>query len=265
MEAFDQDVLILRRSSFMLAAAASPAAVGAVLACTGRSSAVAMMGAALGWLALGLIVRVWTRNPAPRGRRVRATADARGLFVDGRLVLESSRIRAGWLQPRSFGAPRVHLRARGAVSTIDLAVRSLEAGRALLRALAVDPTRVSAQYWTMALPLGDGRALVRASAAITLVLVFGVMAGHATPAALALSVVALIVLLVGAAVPTRVTVGADGVLVEWLGTMRFVRWSSVADIESFERGVVLALATGEWLTLRTPTTDGRHHPERDEM
>jgi len=264
LEAFDQDVLIVRRSSFLLAVAAAPAILGAELACTGRTSALAV-GAALAWLGLGLLFHVWRRNPAPNERRAHARADARGLFIDGRLVLRSSRIRGGWLQPKACGPPWVRVRGRGAASGVDLAVRDVACGRALLRALAVEPTRVSAQYWAMAQPWGEPRRLARITVALGLLLAFGVAAGRSSSAALALVVVGIIVLVVGSALPTRVTVGADGVLLQWLGTMRFVRWSSVADIQSFEHGTVLALAKGEWLTLRMPAAHEQHHADRDAM
>jgi hypothetical protein len=264
MKTFDDDALIVQRSSRRVAVAAIPVALGAALACTGQPSA-AGLGVALGWLGAGCVLYVWGRSPGSGEHPVRARADARGLFVDGRLVLESRSIEGGWVQPRSRSAPLVHLCARGAGRDLELVVREAEQGRALLRALGVDPTRVSAHYWTLARPLGEPRAFARAATLLALVLAFGIVAGQTAPAALALVVVALLVLFLGGAVPTHVVVGADGVLLRWLGTTRFVGWSTVAAIEAFDGGVVLALGGGEWLTLRTPAGHERHHPERDAM
>jgi hypothetical protein len=263
-ETFDEDVQVIRRSRSMHAAAAAPATLGVLLACTGQSSIVSV-GGVLAWLGVGLLLYVWRRNPGATERPAHARANARGLFIDGRLVLESVRIKGGWLQPRSGGPPLVRVCGRGAGRDVDLAVRDSEAGRALLRALEVDPTRVLAHYWTMARPLGAPRILACAAVAISLMLASGVVVGHSAPAVLALAVVALVVFVIGVGMPTHVSVGADGVLLEWLGTTRFVRWSSVAAIEAFGQGVVLALEKGEWLTLRTPAAPERHHPERDAM
>ncbi len=262
MEAFDEDVLVIRRNRSLLAAAAVPAALGAALARAETSSAV-VAGVVLVWLAMGLLIHVWKRNPVPAETPARAQADARGLFLDGRLLLEGSSIRGGWLQPGWCGLPLVRIRARGMARDVDLAVRDPASGLALLRALGVDPTRTAASYWVMARPLAGRRVLAAAVAAMGLVLTSVFVAGHRTPAALALAVVALAMLVVGTAAPTRVTVGADGVLVQWLGTTRFIRWARVADIEASGHGIVLALESGEWLTLRTPAPHEPHPSERD--
>jgi len=263
MQTFDDDVLIVRRSGLVLAAAAAPAALGVALACTGQPSAVAL-GSAVAWLGAGGLLYAWARNPGALEHPARAHADARGLWLDGALRLEASRITGGWVQPRKHAPPLVHVCARG-TSDVELVVRDVERGRALLRALEVDPTRASAHYWVMARPLGEPRAFARAATVLALVLAFGIVAGQAAPAALALAVVALFVMFAGIAWPMHVTVGADGVHLRWLGTSRFVAWSNVAALEVYDGGVVLALEGGEWLTLRVPAEHERHHPERDAM
>src|SRR6185312_12383667 len=70
------------------------------------------------------------------------------------------------------------------------------------------------------------------------------------PPALAVALVALFVLVVGVSVPTRVTVGADGVFPHWLGTVSLLPWSRVR---------------AAWLTLRMPADGERYQPERDAM
>jgi hypothetical protein len=262
---FDDEVRVIRRSRVAFAIAAAPAVLGAGVACIGQGRGSVAVGVTLAWLAAGAVLHVWRRNPAASERRARARAEAGGLFIDGRLVLDASRVQGGWLQPRTWGPPLVRVCGRGTTRHIDLAVRDSRAGRGLLQALGIDAARVSAQYWTMARPLGEPRSHARAAAVGGLVLAFGAVGGHSTPAALALSVVALLVLVVAASIPTHVTVGTDGISIEWLGTCRFVPWASVAAVESFDRGVVLALSTGQWLTLRTPAADERHHTERDAM
>jgi hypothetical protein len=265
MLTFEDDVVIVQRSGLLLAGACAPLAFGIALACAGLSTADgAGIGFAVAWLGLGGLLYVWARNPAPTERPARVRADARGLFVDGKLALAAARVRGGWVQPRLLAPPVVHVSARRA-RDVEVVVRDIERGRALLRALEVDATHASAQFWTYARPLGEPRAFARAASLGGLVLAFGLVAGQATPLALALAVVAVLVLFAGVAVPTLVTVGADGVLLRWLGTQRFVPWPSVVAVEAFDGGVVLALDGGRWLTLRTPAAHERHHPERDAM
>lgn len=250
METFDESVSVVRRSRTLLAAAAAPAALGTALVSAGRSGVA--VGAVLLWLAAGLLIHVWKRNPAPGQSPVRAQVGSRGLFIDGRLLLKASCIEGGSLVPRCGSQPLVLVRARGLARGIALAVRDRAMGRALLRALGVARTPAAARYWTSSRALADRRTLGLAVTTLAIVLAGGFVAGHYTAAAVALAVVALVAVVVGAAAPTRVTVGADGVLIEWLGSTRFISWLAVAAIEAFERGVVLALESGEWLTLGTP-------------
>ncbi len=262
VEAFDEYVLVVRRNHSLLATAAIVAICCAVLASEAQTT-VASVGAFLAWVAMGLLIHLWRRNPAADERSARVHADARGLRIDGRLLLEACRLRAAWLEPGRGGPTIVRLRARGLARGVTLAVHSRESGRAVLRALGVDPTRVTAHSWTMARPLAERRLFAPAVITAGLFLAFGFVAGQSTPVALALAVVALGVLVVAAAAPTRVTVGADGVLVAWLGTGRFVAWSSVSSIEATEHGLVLALESGEWLTLRTSAGPALQRTERD--
>jgi hypothetical protein len=265
MLTFEDDARVVRRNRLVRAVASAPLALGIALTCAGLTTADgAGLGFAVAWLGLGGFLYAWARNPTPSERCARVRADARGLFLDGKLAIGAPRVRAGWVQPRPHGPPIVHVSARRA-RDVELVVRDIERGRALLRALEVDAAQASAQFWTYARPLGEPRAFARAASLGGLVLAFGLVAGQSTPLALALAVVALFVLFSGVAVPTRVTVGADGVLLRWLGTQRFVAWPSVVAVEAFDGGVVLALDGGRWLTLRTPAAHERHHPERDAM
>ena len=130
------------------------------------------------------------------------------------------------MQPRPHASPIVHVRATGG-RHVRIVVRDVEQGRALLRALALDASRVSAHYWAMARPLGEPRAFGHAGALLGLTLATGLVVGPSVPPVFAVALVALIVLFAGLVLPTRVVVGGDGVLLRWLGTVRFVPWSRV--------------------------------------
>lgn len=258
------DVLVARRRPLVVAASALPALSGVAIAVLGRASALGL-GVAVAWLGLGLLAYVWTRGIGASERAAHVRADATGLFVDGRRALAPEQIRGGWVQPRAGGPPMVHVSGRRRGRSLALSVRDLEEARLLVRALGVDPARASAHYLTLARPLGEPRAFARAATLVALVLAFGVVAGQIAAAALALAVVTLLVVFVGATVPTHVTVGADGVLLRWLGTLRFIPWATVLSIEAFDGVVVLAIEGGSWLTLRTPADHERYQPERAAM
>ncbi len=265
VRAFDDDVLIVRHNRIILAAAGAPLALGSALAVAGVWHAaidLVGVGVALAWLGAGTLFYAWARNPGRVLEQARARADAGGLYFNGELALSAPRVRGGWVEPHLAGLPTVHIRACRRAD-MALVVRSLDQARALLAALEVDPTRAPAHLWTLARPLGEPRAFGPTACLLGLAVVLGAVLGQAAPLALALAAVALIVLFAGVAVPTRVMVGADGVLMRWLGTENFVPWSSVVAIEPFDGGVVLALAKGQWLTLRMPAAHQRYHPERE--
>jgi hypothetical protein len=266
MDTFEDDVLITARSGLVLSAAALPIGFGATLVAMCERSTVGL-GGVLSWLGLGAVLYVWARNPCAAERLARAVADQRGLLIDGRVVLDAASVRGAWLETRRDEPPIVHVRGRKGLRPrrVSLVVRNVERGRALLQALEVDPTRVAAHYWALARPLGDARAFARAATLLGLVLALGVVIGQRAPAALALSVMALLVAFIGACIPTRVVVGADGVLLRWLGGNRFVAWASVEAIEDYDGGVVLALEGGRWITLAMPAEHERYHPERHGM
>ena len=132
---------------------------------------------------------------------------------------------------------------------------------------------MAADYWAMARPLGEPRAFARMGMLLGLAIGLGLLTGPAVTPVFAVALVALIVLCAGVTVPTRVVVGGDGVLLRWLGTVRFVPWSRVADVQPFDGGVTLLLSTpegpqvpgGDRVTLRMPEEHERYHPERDAM
>jgi hypothetical protein len=259
MGTFEDEVVLMRRCRVALAGASLPLALGAALACLPGGASTLALGVALGWLGLGTLLYVLARNPAPHETLVRVYACGAGLLLPGRFV-PSERILGGWVEPRPEAAPLVHVRTEGGAD-VTLVVRDVERGRALLAALGVDASRVAATFWALARPIGEPRTFARLGALVGIALTLGMLAGQESPAASALAVVALLLAMLGLVVPTRVSIGADGVHLRWLGTSRFVMWATVLAVEPFDGGVVLALEGGRWLTLRTPREHDRHDPE----
>jgi hypothetical protein len=248
----------------MVGAAVTVVILGAALA---WAAGLVAFGFWVAWVGLAAIAYGWSRSPGGVPLPVRVMADQRGLQIDGVLQWGGSGVAGGWIQPRPLAAPVVHLRGRGGAS-IRLVTRDVEQGRALLAALGVDASHVAADYWAMARPLGEPRAFAHAGALLGLAVALGLLIGPSVSPVFAVALVALIVLCAGITVPTRVVVGGDGVLLRWLGTVRFVPWSGVADVQPFDGGVTLLLAAPEGsrsLTLRMPEEHERYHPERDAM
>ncbi len=263
MERFDGSAFLIQRDPRMRTASIAVLVLGVAIA---AFHVVRALGLSVAWLGLGGVVYAWALSPGGTPLAVHLRADARGLFVDGRLVMPSSRIAGGWVQPRARVAPLVHVRGRWrGVRHLRFLVRNLEHGRCLLRALAIDATQLSASYWALARPLGEPRAFAHMGVLLGLTMVGGLLMGPAVPSVFALALVALVVLLVGIAAPTKVVVGADGVLLRWLGTSRFVSWVHVTDVMSFDGAVTLALGRQDWLTLKMPADHERYQPERDAM
>jgi hypothetical protein len=263
MGTFEDEVVLLRRCRLALAGAALPLVVGVALACLPGGASPLALGIALVWLGLGALLYVVARNPAPHETLARVYACSAGLLLPDRFV-PAERIRGGWVEPRATAPPVVCVRVESG-RDVAVVVRDVERGRALLAALGVDASRVAATFWTLARPIGEPRTFGRVGALVGIALALGVLAGRDSPAASALAVVALLLALLGLVVPTRVSIGADGVHLRWLGTSRFVAWSTVFAVEPFDGGVVLALEGGRWLTLRTPTEHDRHDPESPAM
>jgi hypothetical protein len=265
MVTFDEEARLILRSAWKLGVACAPVAFGVTLAFAGLGGGAGPgMGIALAWIGAGGVLYAWVRNPEPVERAVHLHVDARGLFVDGRLAIRAADVRGGWVQPCGNAPTRVHVCGRSG-RDVELVVRDAERGHALLRALEIDESRASAHFWTYARPLGEPRAFGRAATITALVLAFGLLVGQSAPIGSAMALAALAAFFLGLAAPTLVTVGADGLLLRWLGTRRFVPWSSVVGVERFDGGVALALEGGRWLTLRAPSDAQRYSPERDAM
>jgi hypothetical protein len=265
MLSFDDDARVESRPWLMLVAFCIPALLGVSLAALGRHFEVTFgAGLLLVWVSLAAVVYAWVRRPLAVARPVRVSVATGALFLDGRQVARADRIRAGWVEPRPGEPARVHLRVGGPQRrTIELTFHDANRGRALLSALGIRPRTAAAYFWTYARPLAETSLFVRPTGALVLVLAMGLLAAEGSSAVRALAVVALAVLFAGVAVPTRVMIGADGVLLRWLCTERFVGWSEIVAIQRFHGGVVLALEGRRWLTLGTPASHERYHPERE--
>jgi hypothetical protein len=268
MPPFEDDVLVVRPNRLAVAAAGAPVAVGVVLAGVGLAhdtSALVGFGLAVAWVGAATLLYAWDRWLRRAARAARAHVDARGLQLDGALALAASSVRGVWVQPDAQqGLPSVRLRVRP-FGRLELIVRDMTAARALLDALEGDGPPAPVRFWTWARPLCEPQRYGKVAGLLGLCVLLGVALGQSAPLAMVFAVAALFVLCAGVAFPTRLTVGADGVLMQWLGTERFVAWTDVSAVEPFDGGVVLALAREHWITLRTPAAREHRHAAGEAM
>jgi hypothetical protein len=268
MHPFDDDVLVLQPNRLVLAAASAPVAIGAALAIAGLAvgeSAFVGSGLAFAWVGAATLFYAWDRHLGRVTRTARARADAQGLSLDGAPALAASKVRAAWVQPDAHeGLPSVRFRTRP-WGQFEVVLRDATAARSLLHALGQDCPPAPVRFWTSARPLAEPHTYGRLACLLGIFVALGLLAGQAAPLALVLAVAALLALCAGVVFPTRLTVGADGVLMQWLGTERFVAWADIAAVEAFDGGVVLVLSRERWITLRTPAARDARHPAGEAM
>ncbi len=243
----------MRRNPWLLASAASaPLLALAVPLILGHGLHVELI-----LITTFLAYRAWRSDIWPQIDHVAARADEGGLHL-GELHVPRAEIRDGVLLPGR--PPRVRLRRRLRLP-IELEVASIDEGRALLRALGLGASQKVAVFGALS------RAVARKrNGALALAIFLAVYAGvavwmnsHGAAALRASELLAMLDILAIAAVflmPTRLSVGADGVALRWFGRERFIAYSDVVGVNRYGRprqgmdglrfaGVMLELRSGE--------------------
>jgi hypothetical protein len=194
----------------------------------------------LGFVVWGFPLYAWSRwrklVPDPVARFAEAVRD--GLRVLGKLTIPRSLIRAAYVS-RSWPRGAYVRIERALLPSIELWSEDVESAHALVRALALDAQKVSAN-------------IAGASPATRRVFVFAQLAAILGSIACALAWRAPILLSLGcllcviaSGVPARFVVGTDGVLVRWFGLRRgFVPIESIREVEQKPGVVRLQLHDG---------------------
>lgn len=193
-------------------------------------------------LTTALVRRPWARL---ENEIVRANAD--GLTVGDLHVPGGQITRALYVPVNTAGLRVVRIERRGRPA-VELIVGSDDEARRLLTALGhdVQTRRVAFRGWSPVL-----RSPLR-FLAIPLVL-----AGFALSAVMGAPVpilAAILVVSLGMGVPSRIEVGADGVLFRWFGHKRFFAAEDIAFTETFVRGLGRNHQAGVVLHLRGGAT-----------
>ena len=263
---------LLRRNRWIAALAASPLAAALGLVVTALvTGAYPLLAFLLHTSIAGIFASLyaWHRNPLGHEVPVRLRADAGGVTADGKPLVSREELREGFVMPRPGKPPVVRLVRKGLRPPIEVAVRDESEGRRVLSALGFDVSQTVARFrlparamtqpaWMAATVFGFG---------IVGVLVARLAMAIAAPAVGPIFAVAGVLSVFGAMLlPTRAEIGADGVLLTWAWTKRFIGHGEIAwvgtfrDEGAFKRqkwtGVVLHLRSGEDVRVPVTTTNG---------
>lgn len=182
----------------------------------------------------------WLRWRVPRGA-VGLGANHEGVWVDGKLVLRRAQVDRAMVVVEK-GTVVVTLQNRHFACLVD--VESEAEGQALVRALGLDPTQSISEF------VFDSRAMQSVPPwaywlYLTLPLLFLplalVVGWWAVPALMAVWYAGLL----AAALPQKLAVGLDGVMLRWPGRKRMITYAEIAGIESSDREIRLRLRNGD--------------------
>ena len=210
----------------------------------------------------------------------RVGADSRGVTVQEHLLLARDEISYGFAEPEGKAA-RVKLYDGTHGLRLEVRVRDTREGQDVLRALGLDVGQHVTPFFA-ASPWGGARGAGIASGVAGLVWLLWtqLMPGSArTPllddlriiAGVLLPVLTMLTWTAVSAVPTRVTVGADGLHVRWLRKKRFIPYRSIVRVVPAFGQLRIVLSDGTSLSIRgqrrsfTPATRPEHHAMVDRL
>jgi hypothetical protein len=206
--------------------------------------------AVVGCLVLGVVTAY---NPRLVKLPVHVRADEHGLDI-GPVHVPRGRLKTGVVLP---GVPsRVILTGL----RIELELESTEDAHALLRALKLDVSQTAATFTTASRVVARWRLVVGALVGLLGLFFLGILVvlWSASDRLRALVIVpaagaglVAIGMLVLAAVPTKLTVGADGLVLRWLGIRRFISYRDIDRVVIDEGGWVRSRRVGTRVKLRS--------------
>jgi hypothetical protein len=205
------------------------------------------MSVATGLLGAGLLSGIVHNNWFAVGARQEVRADARGVRVNGRLVAPSGQEVFGYVKRAQWGLPfgarawcvtLYRLRRQVPAVVFEAEVTSIDQGTAVLRALHLSEDRnrldlVARSPWT-----NVAAVITVSQCALFVPLILRVVttpAGARSPALVAAPfvVMALGVLSgLAAVLPSRLSIGSDGVSLRWLGWRRFLSFAEVEHVQA---------------------------------
>jgi hypothetical protein len=214
--------------------------------------------------ALGFILRAMQNRHNQRAtkREAQVTAAPEGVLVDGVRVVERSAVADGFFQPRAPSRWRKTpwRKYDSSVRLVDKRRRILfeaEAGEEqaleILRVLGLDPGSRRAEFrGSSPLYATARRQIAVGGIALALAFVLGSAFAHAAPAFEPAFFLMLLPLMLAGMVPSKITVGVDGIHTRWLWMKKFIPMSDVRDVvASGDARIVIRFAGGREEVLYT--------------
>ncbi|NUP06843.1 MAG: hypothetical protein HOW73_12395 [Polyangiaceae bacterium] len=191
-------------------------------------------------LVLSVVARVAQWRPEPdtslTGKRG-ITVDGAGVWHQGTLVVPRSALRQGFVLHEN-AKPKVRLEHAWGPPT-EIAVPTQHDGRAILEALGLDTSQVSADVRAGSILHRYPKLAQQLPTWFVAVVVLLMLLGDDQPglrvALLAAGGASAVYLLLGA-VKTRVRVGIDGISTRWLGRRRFYPFSTIERVCRYDAG-----------------------------
>jgi hypothetical protein len=196
-----------------------------------------------------------------------------GVAIAERVIVRET-IENAYVQPAFTGAPfmqaiykthpRVVFVGRKRRDSIEVLVENEAEGNALLQALALDPAHAVATF-TARSGMTDNTAAQ--------VVLFAMLVGgwrlipHTHGAARYALIAATILAFVNATWPTKIRVGADGILVRTLRKKTFYAYADIESVDASGKGVVLVMRSGTRVPIPTVAvgTSASHSLTRDSL
>jgi hypothetical protein len=192
------------------------------------------------------------KKPGKKTHRV--SADAAGLSVDGKRVMDRGAIETAYCVPIDNGLFAVHVEGRFMRHGCVIHVSSADEGNALLAALHVDASAAAAHF--RALPPW-AKHMRWLAIVLTASPWFLVNTMRLIPAwGFAILGLLYTIILLPTLLPQRVDVGHDGVFLRWLGNKRFIPFSKIDIVSSNKLGVDLFLKGDRYVEIRLTQKDG---------
>ncbi len=223
-----------------------------------------VLGLLIGWAVTGIpmfvgaphllifsaVLHLMNLQRKPRERRVPAMvrASSTELRVGDREIARARITRALYLPPLLRTPPTVRVERKRRLP-IELVVHDEQQGRQLLRALGMDAAQSVASFRGMSRAMGRPWLMsVGFFAIMPVIFAFAWLLPQLSP----LSVPLLIGLAMTLALfPSRIEIGADGVLVKWMWLRRFIPTSDIAGVGHYAQSLGQNKYVGAKLTLRS--------------
>lgn len=260
------ELALVRRNPWMLALGASPLA--AVLACIisailFKSIMPLIFIPHFLILSAALTALIWIRNPRAREIENSVRVNNDGVQIDGVMILPREQIKAGFVVPRPNKQPLVRIERKGFGPAVEIRVENEEEGRDVLRRLGLDASQTIASFVLpsrfFAIELQQGQnATLMGILFILIAILSRFVRTNVTAFPVVIGFTALGLALAALLTRTHVRIGADGIVLKWFRTQRFIPYDELQAIESYQEtgirrnrwaGVRLRLQSGEIVTL----------------